>query len=71
MKPEPIVMNLQATILAIAEERLGRSLDDVERSFVTRREGLLALEAIHDTVSSLSGIPLEQYLRSEAESGSA
>jgi hypothetical protein len=71
MKPEPIVMNLQATILAVAEERLGRSLEDVERSFVTRREGLLALEGIHDTVSSLSGLPLEQYLRSEAESGSA
>jgi hypothetical protein len=71
MKPETIVMNFQAAIVVLAEERLGRLLKDVERSFVTRREGLLALEGVQDTVSSLSGRALEQYLCSEADSGAA
>jgi hypothetical protein len=65
MKQEDIVINFQNAILQIASERLSRSLTNVERTFVTKRGGLLALEAIHDTVGSLSGEALEQYLNSE------
>ena len=62
MAAEATIRNLQAAILAIAAARLGRPLSDKERAFVTRREGLIALESIHDFVSTLSGIQLEQYL---------
>lgn len=66
MKPEPAIVNFQAAILAAAAERLGRSLTEVEQLFVTQRQGFLALEAISDTVSTLSGTALERYLRSES-----
>ena len=71
MQTDPLVLNFQASILALAEKQLRRRLTKEEKSFVTAREGLLALEAIHDTVTSLSGVELEQYLRQEVESDDA
>ncbi|WP_295449669.1 hypothetical protein [uncultured Thiodictyon sp.] len=65
MAAQAVVRNFQAAILAIAAARLGRPLSDKEHAFVTRREGLIALESIHDVVSTLSGLQLEQYLNSE------
>ena len=66
MKPEPAIVNFQAAILVAAAERLGRSLTEVEQLFVTQRKSFLALEAISDTISTLSGTALQRYLRSEA-----
>lgn len=66
MKPDSTVINFQTAILVAAEKRLGRPLTVNERAFVTERQGLLSLEAIHDTVTTLSGIELERYLRSES-----
>jgi hypothetical protein len=66
MNPEPAILNFQAAILAVATERLGRSLTEVEQSFVTQRQGFVALEAVQDRVLSLAGVALERYLRSES-----
>ena len=65
MAAEPIVLNLQAAILALAKERLGRPLSNQERAFITQREGLIALESILDYVPTLSRAELEQYLNSK------
>jgi hypothetical protein len=65
MTTEAIVLNFQATILRIASERFGRPVSEKERAYVTRHEGLIALESIHDYVSTLSEAQLEQYLNAE------
>jgi hypothetical protein len=65
MTAEAIVRNFQAAILALASERLGRSVSEKERAFVTRHEGLVALESIHDYISTLSETQLEQYLNAK------
>ncbi len=65
MAAEPIVLNLQAAILALAKERLGRPLSNQERVFITQREGLIALESILDYVLTLSRAELEQYLNAK------
>jgi hypothetical protein len=65
MTTEAIVLNFQATILRIASERFGRPVSEKERASVTRHEGLIALESIHDYVSTLSEAQLEQYLNAE------
>ena len=65
MTAEAIVLNFQAAILRIASERLGRPVSEKERAFVTQHEGLIALESIHDRVSLLSEVQLEQYLNAE------
>jgi hypothetical protein len=65
MAAEPIVFNFHAAILTLAAERLRRLLSEKERASVTRREGLVVLESIHDYVSTLPGLQLEQYLNAE------
>ena len=52
-------------IIADAEKKLGRSLTEAERRFITSRGGFLALEAIHDTVKAEGKGEVEQYLNSE------
>lgn len=64
---ELLVRNWHNAILKECETRLGRSLTDVERTFITSRRGFLALEAIHDTVKAAEKERLEAYLNSEAK----
>lgn len=71
MRTDLIVLNFQASILALAEEQLRRPLTEAEKSFITGREGLLALESIHDTVATSTGVELERYLRQEVGSNEA
>jgi len=66
MISESAIIDFQATILAAASLQLGRSLTEAERSFVMRREGFLALEAIQDMVATRTWADLERYLRSES-----
>jgi hypothetical protein len=63
---ELLVKNWHNKILGECETKLDRSLTDVERTFIMSRRGLLALEAIHDTVKSVGKEQLERYLNSEA-----
>ena len=65
MTTEAIVLNFQAAILRTVSDRLGRPMSEKERAFVTRHEGLITLESIHDYVSTLSEAQLEQYLNAE------
>jgi hypothetical protein len=62
---ELLVKNWHNEILGACETRLGRSLTDAERTFIMSRRGLLALEAIHDTVKALGQEQLERYLNAE------
>ena len=64
---ELLVKNWHNEILGECETKLGRSLTDVERTFIMSRRGLLALETIHDTVKALGKEQLEHYLNSEAK----
>jgi len=60
-----LVRNRQEAILVDAEAKLGRPLREHERRFIVSRQGLLALEAIHDTVKSAGPAELERYLGSD------
>jgi len=65
---ETTVKNWHRAIIADAEKKLGRSLKDHEREFITSRGGFVALEMIHDTVKASEKPELEFYLNSEAKS---
>ncbi len=65
MATDSIILNFQAEISALAVERLGRPLSAKEQAFITRHEGLIALESIFDYVATLSGPQLEQYLSAD------
>ena len=52
-------------ILDESERRIGRPLSAEETKFITSRGGFIALEVIDDTVMSLRGKELEDYLNSE------
>jgi hypothetical protein len=65
MNSEATVKNWQRAIIADAEAKLGRSLRDHERKFITCRGGFIALEMIHDTVKAVERDELETYLGSE------
>ena len=65
MKDRKVVSDWHARILQECQARLGRELTPEEEDFVTSRGGLMALEAIEDTVSSIRGAELEEYLNSE------
>ena len=54
-------------IVEECERRLGRELTTVENKFITSRGGFIALEMIEDTVNSLEGGALSDYLNSEAD----
>lgn len=59
------VREWQAHIIAECESRLGRQLSKPEEIFISARGGFIALEVIEDTVKSLVGEELRDYLNSE------
>lgn len=59
------VKNWHKKILDESEQRVGRPLSAEEAKFITSRGGFIALEVIDDTVMSLRGKELEDYLNSE------
>jgi len=65
MNSEATVKNWQRAIIAEAERKLGRPLENHEEEFITSRTGFVALELIHDTVKATERSELETYLRSE------
>lgn len=62
---DDVVDKFQYSILCTARKKLGRDLSERESSFITMREGFLALEAINDEVNTLSQSKLIEYLNSE------
>jgi len=67
MDNEDTVKTWQASIINECETRVGRVLSKSEESFITSRGGFMALETIEDTVKSLTGSELVDYLNSENE----
>jgi microsomal dipeptidase-like Zn-dependent dipeptidase len=65
--PESAVRGFHAEIIAVASQKLGRTLTDQELRFVTSRGGFIALEMILDTVRSVPSSDLERYLNSEGK----
>jgi hypothetical protein len=59
------VRAFQQTIVALAQQKLGRPLTAKEHGFITTRCGFLALEAIRDTATAATAAELEEYLNSE------
>ena len=62
---DKLTKNWHKAITTEAKDKLGRSLTETEINFISSREGYIALEAIEDTVKSLSGSELVNYLNSE------
>jgi len=62
---QPMANRWQRKIIKECEKRLGRKLNQEEMRFITSRGGFIALEMIEDTVNSLEGRELEEYLSSE------
>jgi hypothetical protein len=58
------VRAFQQTIVAMAQQKLGRPLTAKEHAFITARGGFLSLEAIRDTVTAATLTELEEYLTS-------
>ena len=52
------------TIVADAENKLGRTLTDTEKRFITSRGGGIALEMIHDTIRVGTKDEVISYLNS-------
>jgi len=65
MSTDPVVLRWHRSIVSDAEAKLKRPLRDYERRFVLSRQGLIALEMIHDTVTVSAAAELERYLSSE------
>ena len=61
--------NWHGSILRECQKRLGRKLTEEEQTFVTSRGGFIALEMIEDTIKTLTGKKLEEYLNSESGGG--
>jgi hypothetical protein len=59
------VQAFRQTIVAMAQQKLGRPLTGKEQAFITTRGGFLALEAIRDTVTAASASELTEYLNSD------
>jgi hypothetical protein len=59
------VQAFRQTIVAMAQQKLGRPLTRKEQAFITTRGGFLALEAIRDTVTAASASELTEYLNSD------
>ncbi|MGD0827756.1 MAG: hypothetical protein ABSA09_06670 [Desulfobaccales bacterium] len=66
MNNEKLVINWHNSIIRECQKRLGRNLTDEEEIFITSRGGFVALEMIEDTVKTLAGKELEEYLNSES-----
>ncbi len=65
MENRELVDNSHRKIVAECERRIGSSLTESERNFITSRIGFISLEMIEDTVMSMRGEELESYLNSE------
>ena len=59
-----VVANWHGEIIGECQKRLRRTLREAEKIFITSRRGFIALEAIEDTIKSLAGKELENYLNS-------
>ena len=66
MDNKELVTNWHNAIIKESQKRLGRTLTEEEEMFITSRSGFIALEAIEDTVKTLPGKELENYLNSES-----
>jgi hypothetical protein len=66
MDNEKLVRSWQASIILECENRLRRKLTEIEELFITARAGFIALEIIEDTVKSIDGNELEEFLNSES-----
>jgi len=62
-----MISKWQKSILKECRRRLGRDLTSAETQFVTSRGGFIALEMIDETVKSLEGAALAEYLNSESQ----
>lgn len=60
-----LTKNWHKKIITDAQGKLGRVLSNLENTFITSREGYIALDAIEDTVKNLSDVELVNYLNSE------
>lgn len=60
-----LTKNWHKKIITDAQGKLGRELSNLENTFITSREGYIALDAIEDTVKNLSDVELVNYLNSE------
>lgn len=67
MDNERLVKNWHKAIIAESQKRLNRNLTKNELLFITSRGGFIALEMIEDTVKSLEGERLVNYLNSESK----
>lgn len=65
MDNKKVVKAWHKPLIEVCEQRLGRELTPVENQFITARRGFIALEVIGDTVKSLEGDELSDYLNSE------
>ena len=65
MDNEKLVRRWQNKIIQECEKRLRRQLSMREKRFITSRGSFIALETIEDTVRTLHGHELEDYLNSE------
>lgn len=66
MDNEKLIKNWHRTIMEECRRRLGRNLTGEEELFIMSRGGFIALEMIEDTVKTLVGKELEEYLNSES-----
>jgi hypothetical protein len=67
MDNESVVKNWHKAIIDECQKRLGRELTNEETMFITSRTGFIALEIIEDTIKTLVGPELVNYLNSELE----
>ncbi|MBF0120074.1 MAG: MFS transporter [Desulfobacterales bacterium] len=59
------VKRLHKTIISDVKKKLGRSLKNYEKEFITSRSGFIALEMIHNTIKTAEKDEIESYLSSE------
>jgi hypothetical protein len=71
MNSEALVRKWHKAIIADAESKLQRPLRSYEREFIVSRGGLIALEAIHDTIKAAVKDEAERYLGSEIKKAPA
>jgi len=64
---EKVVSKWHNLIIEECQKRLGRRLTEDDEIFIASRRGFIALEMIEDTVKTLVGKYLENYLYSESE----
>ena len=66
MNNDKLVKDWQEAIIKECTSKLLRSLTAIEKNFIKSRKGFIALEFIEDTVKTIGGKELEEYLNSES-----